>query len=265
MKKDQFIVICADTADEVEKLLPWGHFIAERLHKELFLLTCSEDGKEWIETFGVPFVVLKNEKNAWKTAIDGLPTVFNAVLSIALADKEASRRSFTHPQQLLKNFKDCKIAYLLIPRGDFFQFSTVALTINHQRESKEKLVWASYFARFLGSRTVIMHHNYRDAAFKMRWKNNMRYLEKIYSSLGITYDTVALETGSEFGNPDLIAIKELNSIFPPAQLFIALVADPRDRDLGDLFTVSPELRILRTSPVPILFLNQRDDLYILCD
>lgn len=237
--------------------------MAEKLRKGLILLTCSGDGKAWIEGFGVPYVALPAGKDAWKTAIDGLPTAFNAVLAIALSDREAPRRSFSHPRQLLRNFRDCKVAYLVIPSRDSslkIQVSVTALTLNHQRESKEKLVWASYFARFIGSRTVIMHYDYRDAAFRLRLRNNRQYLDKLFSGLGLTYDTEIL-TGNELRNPDLQAIKKGHF-----DLIIILVADRRERDLGDLFTMAPELRILRSvDRKPVLFINQRDDLYIMCD
>lgn len=257
MKKDQFIVICADSAATAGKLLPTARLFAEKLRKGIILLSCSPGAESWIETLGVPYVALKGD---WPTAISGLPTAFNAVLAIAWCDPEAKKGCFTHEKQILKNFKECKIGYLVVGKG-VEQINTVGLTLNHQRESKEKLIWASYFARFFHSRIVVMHHPYKDAAFLGRWKNNMRYMEKIFSGLNIAYETQVIEGGNEFGNPDLTAIDA-----PGTELFIALVADKREKDLGDLFATPPELKLLRNKrQLPVLFLNQRDDLYILCD
>ena len=275
MKKDQFIIICAECPEDAEKLIPTARLFAEKLRKGMILLSCSPGAEEWIERFGIPFMALKGD---WKTAIDALPTAMNAVLAVTLADPKAPRHSLTHPRTLLKNFRDCKVAYLVIPSQPSpftFHFSPLTfLTIDHQRESKEKLIWASYMARFFGSTVKVLHRNYRDAAFKMRWKNNMRYLEKIFSSLNLTYETQVIEGGSEFSNPDLVAMKHLspntsqfsilNSQF--SILFIALVPDRRDRDLGDLFTKPAELRLIENDArLPVLLLNQRDDLYVLCD
>lgn len=260
MKKDQFIVICAERPEDAEKLIPVARHFAEKLRKGMILLSCAPGAEDWIERFGIPFMALKGD---WKTAIDALPTAMNAVLAVTLADPKAPRRSLSHPRTLLKNFRDCKVAYLVLPSQcpiPDSRFSVTALTIDHQRESKEKLIWASYMARFFGSTVRVMHRNYRDAAFRMRWQNNMRYLDKIFSSLNLTYETETIEGGSEFGNPDLRAVKQLSS------LFIALVPDRRDRDLGDLFSKPAELRLVRDGArLPLLFLNQRDDLYVLCD
>ncbi len=256
--------------------MPTAHLFAEKLRKGIILLSCSPGAENWIERFDVPFMALKSD---WKTAIDNLPTAMNAVLAITLSNPKASRSSITHPRTLLKTFRECKVAYLVCS-GECVVGSTreqilptthyplpTFLTIDHQRESKEKLIWASYMARFFGSTVTILHRNYRDAAFRMRWHNNMRYLDKIFSSLNLTYETAVLEGGSEFGNPDLLAIKQLSPFTSHlSPLFIALVPDRRDRDLGDLFSSPAELRLIKNhAHLPILLLNQRDDLYVLCD
>ena len=50
------------------------------------------------------------------------------------------------------------------------------------------------------------------------------------------------------------------------ELLIAMTSDPRDRDVVDWIVRRPERRLLERRPyTPLLFLNQRDDLYILCD
>ena len=136
-----------------------------------------------------------------------------------------------------------------------FSLTTSLLTMTHRREGKEKLVWASYLARFLGSRITIAHPDYRDGDLRMRWKNNMRFVDKMFTPLGITY-TDAVAYGDDHKNLDLLQ----------PDLLIARTSDPRERDIVDLLSPLPEYRLLiHPSHTPILFLNPRDDLYILCD
>lgn len=269
-RKDQHIIICAERAEDAERLIPTARLFAEKLRKGIILLSCAPEAETWIERFDIPYMALKGD---WKNAIDILPTAMNAILAVTLVDPKAPRRSITHPRTLLKVFRDCKVAYLVChgeqeplgPSNSKYPLSTI-LTIDHQRESKEKLIWASYMARFFGSAVHVMHRDYHDGAFKMRWNNNMRYLEKVFSSLGIPYETETLEGGSEFGNPDLVALKSLSAFNVDSIMFIALVPDQRDRDLGDWFTKPAELRIIENNAhLPVLLLNQRDDLYVLCD
>ena len=261
-KKDQHIALCTDSVDHARQLLPQAQSLAASLRKGLILFSCAPDADSWAPSLGVPFAVLKSD---WPTVVESLPTLFNAVLAVIPSDLQASAKSSAHPRQILRNFRQSKTAYLLLPvhapLPSPFAPTTVALTLNHQRESKEKLLWASYFARFCHSRIVVRHHPYTDPAFLRRLQDNLRYLDKVFASLGLDYQIQPLADGNQFADPDPKAI-----LTPGVDLFIALVPDQRDRDLLDLLAPPPSLRLVKKNPThPILFLNQRDDLYIMCD
>lgn len=259
MKKDQFVALCADSLQQANQLIPVVKPLAESLRKGIILFTTSSDGDSWVHQTGLPFAVLKSD---WATVVESMPTAFNVVLAVALVNPDSPRSTLSHPRQFLKSFREAKIAYLAVPAiVSELQFLTVALTLNHQRESKEKLIWASYLERFCRSNVVVYHHPYSDPAFRLRLNNNIRYLEKTFASLGLSFELQELPQGSQFGDPDLKAIRQ-----PEIDLFISLVADARERDLLDFFTPPPPLKLIRKAPqTPILFLNQRDDLYIMCD
>ncbi len=258
-KKDQFVAVCADRRVDAERLLPLVKPLAASLRKGIILFTCSPDGDHWVESLGVPFAAMKSD---WPTVVEAMPTAFNIVLAVTLVDSDASRGTSTHPRQILKNFRNSKIAYLVLPKG-IVHLATecVALTLDHQRECKEKLLWATYFQRFCRSQVTVYHYPYTDLAFRQRLGNNIRYMEKIFSSLKLVYNLQPLAQGNQFANPDLKAL-----VLPGIDLFISLVPDWRDRDLFDLFSPPEPLRLLRKAREQgILFLNQRDDLYIMCD
>ena len=270
--KDQFVIACVESPESAAVVLPCARHFAECLnHKGLMVLHVSTTATDdsWLKELGVPYVSMHGD---WRTAIEGLPTAFNGILAVTACDTAAPRSSLTHPKTLLHEFKNCKIAYLCVrsevggrksdseasPLSPFtFHLSpfTSALTMTHRREGKEKLVWASYLARFLGSRITIAHPDYRDGDLRMRWKNNMRFVDKMFAPLGITY-TDAVAYGDDHKNLDLLQ----------PDLLIARTSDPRERDIVDLLSPLPEYRLLiHPSHTPILFLNPRDDLYILCD
>ena len=122
-------------------------------------------------------------------------------------------------------------------------------------------MWASYLARFLGSSLTIVSPSYRDQGLRLLLRNNLRFVDKLFKPLDITYNTYELSGSSLTQNPDLQTL----SVLSPS-LLIARTTDTRDRDLIDLFLPLPERRLLQhPSHTPILFLNPRDDLYILCD
>lgn len=262
---DQFVIACIDSPESAATVLPWARHFAERLnHKGLMALHVSDEGSAsapgWLEQLGVPFVSLKGD---WRTAIEGLPTVFGAILAVAAVNTAAPRASITHPHTLLRAFRDCKTAYLCVSQssGQPVRIPSTALTLTHRREGKEKLVWASYLARFLDSRITIATPRYRDRGLRQLLRNNLRFVEKIFTPLGIEYRPALLEGRQSTLNGDMAVLRQLRP-----DLIIARTSDPRERDLIDLLLPKPEMQLLtHPSRTPVLFLNPRDDLYILCD
>lgn len=265
-KKDQYVIACLEKATDADIVLPYARHFAERLGKGLIVLSVSKEGVgDWIKQYGVPFIGLKGD---WKTAIDGLPTALGGVLAVTAVDLSAPRTSITNPATMLKCFRDCKIAYLAVNGqrsevGSQWPESTV-LSLDHRRESKEKLIWASYMVRFIGSKLTVATPDYKDDGFREKLRNNLLSLKKFYTSLGIEYSTATIPSSS-FKSPDLLLTESPTLISKDSTLLIAMTTDRRDRDLGDLLGGTTERKLLQRSQIPILFLNQRDDLYVLCD
>ncbi len=262
MKKDQFVIACLETPADAAIVLPWARHFAECLnHKGLMALHVAphKGDDSWLEKLGVPYVSMQGE---WRTAIEGLPTAFNGILAVTAVNPTAPRTALAHPKNLLRQFHNCKIAYLVVsgqgPSIGGQNPKTAALTLTHRREGKEKLVWASYLARFLGSRLLLAHPDYRDDDLRRRWKDNMRFVDKMFTPFHIDYDAPVLARATRV---DLAALELLQP-----DLLIAMTTDTRDRDIVDWFLPLPELSLL-THPThtPLLLLNPRDDLYVLCD
>ena len=315
--KDQFVVACIDSPHTAPAVIQAAKLFADSLrHKGLMLLNVSRHHKaDWLKDYGLPFAALQGD---WATAIEGLPTAFNAILAVAAVDPSAPRSSLSNPRTLLRAFRNCKTAYLTIPHlspstpptslphpshippttksalpldeGEFpkgkgvphlspftFHLSPfTSLTIDYRRESKEKLIWASYLARFLHANLTLALPQYRDSGLRQQQRNNLLYIQKIFKPLNINYTTHPLPPTTShlspltfylspftfnLSPPDLLS---LTSLHP--DLHIALTTDPREKGLADLLFGTPELQLLRNpSSPPILFLNPRDDLYVLCD
>lgn len=262
-KGDQFVVACIDSPTSANAVIAAARHFAERLrNKQLMLMNVSPKGKaEWIKDYGIPYVAMQGD---WATAIEGLPTAFNAVLAVTAVDASAPRSSITNPNTLLRTFRRCKIAYLVVPKNtETPKYQNTALTVDYQRESKEKLIWASYLARFLGTKLTIATPQYRDSGLRELQDNNLRYIDKVFPPLGITYNSERLDTtGERFStNPDWHALDILHP-----DILVARATDPRSTDPLDWIFGTPDRKLLtHPSHTQILFLNPRDDLYILCD
>ena len=261
-KGDQFVVACVESPDTAPSVIAAARLFAARLrHKSLMLLNVSSDNSDsgWLKQYEIPYAALRGD---WATAIEGLPTVFNAVLAVTAVDPTAPRGSIANPRSLLRAFRKCKIAYLVVdksfPTDASYKPEHTALTVDFHRESKEKLIWASYLARFLGADLTIALPQYKDSGLRTLQDNNLRYIDKVFPPLNIKYHKTSLEASHA---PDLKAIESLHP-----DLLIALTTDPRATDPLDWIIGTPDRRLItHPSDTPILFLNPRDDLYVLCD
>ena len=243
---DQFVIACITSEQDAAVVVPIAHYFAEQLNHK-----------------GVRTIPLQKQ-NAIER-ISELPTTYGGILAVVAVDPDAPRHSLNNPRTLLRNFSNCKIAYLCIPLNaqpsTFISPFSTHLTLTEHRQSKEKLLWASYLARFLHSNLTIFLPQYKDGALLQRQRNNRQFLDKLYNTLNIKY-TLAKLDHKPFRNPDL----ELLEHSCNTAVLVALTTDPRERDLIDILSDPPEHRLLKQSgDKAILFLNPRDDLYITCD
>ena len=88
----------------------------------------------------------------------------------------------------------------------------------------------------------------------------MRFLDKLYTALGITFMPHEM--------PDKSTLEDVNALRFCAEnhydLLISLTTD--ERDALEFFIGTQEQHIIINSQhIPVLFLNPREDLYVICD
>ena len=284
-KGDQFVVACVDSPETAPAVIAAARLFAGRLrNKSLMLLNVSGDNSAsgWLKQYDIPFAALRGD---WATAIEGLPTVFNAVLAVTAVDAAAPRSSIANPRTLLRAFRRSKIAYLTIPvsgvqsavRGDDAQNSimqpntehgslhaglTTVLTVDHHRESKEKLIWASYFARFNQSQLSMIHFQYSDSGLHYKWHNNILFMDKFFAGLNVSYNAIPINGKSVY--PETAVCRA--GAEAGCGLLISVTTDSRNRDVLEWFAGVQEDRTIRNPHLlPVLFINPRNDIYVLCD
>jgi hypothetical protein len=275
-QKDQFIVAYISNLDQPHAVISYALYLAMMLHKGLILLHISDDKYTKLlpaeaeprlqqlrdslpPEADVTYVALKGET---RKIISNLPVLIGAVALVCHVDARARRCHPQHPKELLRNFADCKVAYLTVqePMRDPKGIQNVALSVDFKKQAKEKFIWSSYFARFNGSNIHALYYDYKDDALKRSWYDNMRFLQKLYTALNITFAPHVI--------PDKSTFEDVNALRYCSQehydLLISLTTD--ERDALEFFIGTQEQYIITNSQhLPILFLNPRDDLYVICD
>lgn len=282
-KKDQFVIAYLPCAEVVDCVMTHTVRLAEMLKKDIILLHIADHRYHDSSVDEGLLQRLQNEINSrqegtphvsycvlrqpTRKAIAALGELLNSVVVVAAVDPNARKRTATHYREVLHNFSECKTAYLTVQYDSKTvqqpHYDTVAFSVDYSKESKEKLIWASYFARFNQSRLDLFHHTYSDEGLHQKWHNNMRFLNKFFDGFGIRYQAHALH-----GRQGLFAeTAVVDAAYQEGcHLLISTTTDLRNKDLLDYLLGCAEQRTIRNEyRLPILFLNPRDDLYVLCD
>ena len=281
-KKDQFIIANIVDFNHTDAVLSYGIHMAQMLKKGLILmhicdpkysaLTPDEaevrlkkmlqslhDEEACPQSLGVSYAALKGDSRQLITA---LPALLNAVTIVTPVDPHARRRSPLSRHSIMRNFAQCKTAFLVVqqPLAAASQIEHVAMSVDFKKESKDKFIWSSYFPRFGNCHMHVLHYDYRDQFLRSKWQANMTQLTKLYNDLAISFESHTI--------PDKSTFQDVNALrYAQEKNYDMLIAvTTKEKDGLEFFVGVQELRtIANKQKIPILFLNPREDLYVLCD
>ena len=276
--KDQFVIAYLADFSMTEAVVSHACQLARMLHKGLILLYVEDsryknlpttaEAEQTLMQIEASHADLKPAHVALKgdtrEVINALPTLLNGVVAVAGVNSHAHIGALTHPRRVLRNFSQCKIAYLTVqqPLAPNDAYTDVAYSIDFHKESKEKLIWASYFARFNHSQLLMLHYAYTDSGLYNKWHNNVLFMDKFFAGLNVSYTSQAIQGRALF--PETIVCDAAAKAH--CSLLISVTTDTRSRDVVEWFAGAQEDRIVRnTHLLPILFINPRNDIYVLCD
>lgn len=277
--KDQFVIAHVADLDHMLPVTTHAALLSRMLGKGLILLHISDPQFTSVDPSQAEAVlqrevqVVKDRehltdvnymalKGNTKEIVNAFPILLNAVVAVAMVDAAAPKRSVLHPKTFLRQYDECKVAYLTVqqPLYPGYTFSQVALTIDYKRESKEKMLWSSYFARFNHSAVHALHYDYSDEGLAYKWLSNHKFMLKFYQSLSIEFSNEVLPTKRSF--IDLPALDYCAA--QGYQLLIAVTTN--EKDVAEWFIGTQEQRtVVNSYHIPILFINPREDVYVLCD
>ncbi len=271
-KKDQFIIAYIADLDHPETVVSHASWLARMLRKGLILLHISdpryttvttEDAESRLKQFCADtshtYAALKGDT---RQIITALPKLVGAVTIVAQVVPHARRRSPLSRHSILRNFADSRAAFLVVqkPLDNDSVPTDIAMSVDFKKESKDKFIWSSYFPRFCNCRMHVLHYDYRDQFLRTKWQANITQLSKLYEETGISFQSHIIPGKSTF--QDINALR-----FTASQGYDMLISvTTKEKDGLEFFVGVQEQRtIVNKQQIPILFLNPREDLYVLCD
>lgn len=275
-KKDQFVIAYIVSFELQHPCVDYAVQLARILGKGLILLYISDPSARSLSTSEAE-VKLKelNESlpedlfhsyaalsGAREKVLNAVGELLNAVLLVSDCNpEEKDKHSPLYPQTQLDSLASSRVAYLLCPpESKPSNYDKVVLTLNNASESKEKTLWASYFGRFANSQIVLYYRRYKDEYHQKQLNLNIAFARKIFEQFKIPLITLHSEnTKTQLDIQASDYAKENNCS-------LVICQTTKNKSFADRLLGLDEVRVLKNmKKTPVLFLNPRNDLFILCE
>jgi nucleotide-binding universal stress UspA family protein len=254
MEKDQ-LFIATTSSHFPEKAFEYAKKVAEAYEKEICIISLDEN-KNIVD------VATKYQEQT-SVKINVIEENVSANFAYTLEKAEASmvvfeisnNKPFNNISYLLKLCRDLRIPYIFV-KEDFeeIKFNKVIVPISFLVEEKEKGPFSSGFGRYLKSEIILMPAN--DYGSKAR--NNCNAIIKLLEKFELNFQEVKAKGDSY--KVELEAVKAAKQY----DADIAIITASRDYGLDDIIFGPKELHILKQTEIPVMLLNPRGDLYVLC-
>ncbi len=185
------------------------------------------------------------------TAEDFASTMENSDASLVLIELN-DKNSI---QQYLNLCKRLRIPYMFVQPDTPFDLTKVSLPVTFLIEDKEKIPFASAFGRFFESEIII----YKPKDYGDKAQETINQAKTLFDTFSLKYTIHQAKKGSYDVEREAID----NATSDNAGLVV--VSASREYGLDDIIFGSKEKRILKVAKVPVMLINPRADLYVLCD
>lgn len=161
---------------------------------------------------------------------------------------------YAKPINMLKICRDLRIPYFFVREGQQVSFDRVLVPVGFLMEEREKGPFSSSFGRFFKSEIMLMLAKDYGSKAKQNYDAIRTLLEKSetkYQELAANKDSFKVELEAA----DLAV--SLNAT-------LLMVSASRDYGLDDIIFGPKEEKVIQKSPIPVMVINPRGDLYALC-
>lgn len=158
--------------------------------------------------------------------------------------------------------KKLRLPYMILPSGineGQWHPNKIFMPIGFRRSDKETAVWASYFARFGNSEITIIFSREPNEAMDKETKNNVKFIRNMFNKLNVVSNLIPTEVNSGKLHDETIKIAY------EAKNSLIVIASTRYYGIEHFFIGPIELHTIKNQyKIPVLCINPRKDLYVLC-
>jgi hypothetical protein len=259
MNKDA-IVILSDPGFYPSKAVELASRLASGFGKEVcFLFRAGNDHDRhaaedkaagWLKTSMATGFLTTGESSSSLTA-----TIEQAEASFLIIELSPVSR-YHRIQNVLNMCRQLRIPYIVMTeKTNRVSLDNVLIPVGFLPEEKEKGIFASKLARFCRTTvTILQAHD-----FGSRTENNTGSIRLLFDKLDLAFDL-------RQGRRDSFGIqKEAVERASAGDAGMVVITASREYGPDDILFGPPERRMIAAARVPLMLLNPRADLYVLCD
>ena len=156
--------------------------------------------------------------------------------------------------QLLKLSRELRIPYVFVKKDQKIDFGKVIVPVSFLVEDREKGRFSAQMGRFMNSELLLLPA--KDFGSKARANTNV--IKTLFDKFNLSYREIPAQKDSFSVQSEALSIAKQEN----ADLLI--ITASRDYSLDDMFFGPEEQRIIKRAEIPVMVVNPRADLYVLC-
>jgi len=166
----------------------------------------------------------------------------------------ADKKFYNKPIEQLEMCRQLRIPYFFVNQNQDICFDKVLVPVGFLNEEREKGPFSSSMGRFFKSEILLMPAK----DYGSRARKNTEAIQTLLDKFNLQYKYIdATKDSSKVELEAAQKAKELGAN-------MLIISASRDYGLDDIFFGPKELKVIRQSPVPVMVINPRKDLYTLC-
>ena len=185
----------------------------------------------------------------------------NVVLVVMATAKERGKTRFSlkKTMKLLRQWRMPTVVVGNIPPSAD-AYSRVVVAVDNQKYVKETMLWAGYFSRFCRAAITLLVAHYADEYRQKQVEKNLAFAERVYSNLEI--NTFRTEVSGDEVTP--LNEQGLQKAKQENHNLLLLMTTKFPSVIDFLFGRSEDAIVAAANGLPVMCINRRDDLYVLC-
>lgn len=234
-------------ADGFKKEICFLSFVSNELSSQQISL----HHEQWLKDNG-----LQGRSEVKQLFLNQLHEVLAEMEASFLVVEIAADSEFRKIQPLLNVCKPLRIPYIFVTSAtENIKLDKALASIGFLTEEKEKGIFASKLARFCNTSVTLLQA--RD--YGSRAAMSVQQIQALFAKL-------EMQCAVEHAGKDSFKVQEEAATRASAgEADIVLITASREYGLDDIVFGPPERKIIARAKVPVMVINPRPDIYVLCD